>query len=96
MRTALRWIVRLSLAAALALALGYVPFAALGPDGVARALRLEQDLTGLQEKNAALRQENKDLQRQVDALRKRPGAMERVARDELGLVRPEDIVFLFE
>ena len=96
MRTALRWIFRLSLATALAVALGYVPFAAFGPKGVARALRLEQDLTGLQEKNSTLRQENKELQRQVEALRKQPGAMERVARDELGLVRPEDIVFLFE
>ena len=43
-----------------------------------------------------LRQENKELQRQVENLRKDRGAMEKVARDELGLVRPEDIVFLFE
>ncbi len=96
MRTKLRWILRLTLAAALAVGLGYVPFAALGPHGVARALRLEQDLSGLEEKNEALRQQNKELQRQVERLRKDRGAMEQVARDELGLVRPEDIVFLFE
>ena len=96
MRTKLRWILRLTLAATLAVGLGYVPFAALGPQGVARALRLEQDLSGLEEKNQVLRQENKELQRQVENLRKDRGAMEKVARDELGLVRPEDIVFLFE
>lgn len=96
MRTQLKWILRLTLAAALAVGLGYVPFAAFGPDGVARALRMEQDLSGLEEKNDALRKENKELQRQVEGLRKNRGALERVARDELGLVRPEDIVFLFE
>ncbi len=96
MRRALRWIFRLTLAAALAVALGYLPFSAFGPDGIAQALRLEQDLSSLEQKNEELRQENRDLQRQVNSLRKDRGAIERVARDELGMVRPEDIVFLFE
>jgi cell division protein FtsB len=32
----------------------------------------------------------------VHSLKEDPRAIERVARDELGLVRPEDIVFQFE
>ncbi len=96
MRRTLRWIFRLVLAAVLAVGLGYMPFSAFGPDGVAKALRLEQDLSKLEVKNQELRQENTDLQRQVESLRVDRGAIERVARDELGMVRPEDIVFLFE
>jgi cell division protein FtsB len=91
-----RWCLRLALAAVLALSIGYLPYRAYGPGGVARVLRLEGDLKRLEENNRHLREQNGKLRQQINGLKDDSGAIEAVARDELGLVRPEDIVFQFE
>jgi cell division protein FtsB len=92
----LKWLLRMTLAVAIAIGIGYVPYRAYGPQGVGKALRLERELADLAGENAKISQENRKLRRQIDVLRSSPRAAERVARDELGLVRPEDMVFLFE
>jgi len=91
-----RWSFRLLVAGAMALGAGYLPYRAYGPDGVARTLRLQRDLDGLEARNRVLQEENQRLRQRVHSLKEDPRAIERVARDELGLVRPEDIVFQFE
>jgi cell division protein FtsB len=91
-----RWVFRAILASALAVALGYLPYQAYGPEGLARALRLEDDLRSLREGNRRLEKENAELRRQIKGLRDDRHVIERVARDELGMVRPEDIVFQLE
>ena len=88
--------IRLALALALAIGIGYLPYRAYGPDGVARALRLEREHLQLVEDNARLRRENRSLARRIQRLKDDHRAIERVARDELGLVREQDMVFLFE
>ena len=40
-----------------------------------------------------LKQENNELNKQVRALRTDPKAVERIARDELGLARPGEMIF---
>jgi cell division protein FtsB len=45
--------------------------------------------------NADLRRDVTRLRRQVQNLRDDPTAVERIARDELGLVRKSEIVFQF-
>jgi cell division protein FtsB len=92
----LRWTLRLATAAVLALGVGYLPYRAYGPGGVGRTLRLERDLRELEEGNRRLQEENARLRQRIRSLRDDRDAIERVARDELGLVRPEDVVFQFE
>lgn len=84
------------MAAALAAALGYIPYRAFGPRSVARIQDLQLDLVRLQEKNRSIHEQNVELRQQIKQLKNNNRAIERVARDELGLVRPTDIIFQFE
>jgi len=76
----------------LALALGLVAFSLLGPGGGART-ELFGELERMQLENARLREENTRLTLEVDALKNRPDYLEKVARDELGLVKPDELIF---
>ena len=84
------------MAVILAVGLGYLPYKAYGPGGISRIIRLKDEFSELQQKNEALRQQNKQLRQRIDSLKNDHRAIERVARDELGLVRSKDIIFLFE
>ena len=90
-----RWLLRILLAGVLAVGAGYLPYRVYGPEGLARALRLERDLTRIEDGSAELRRENRELRQQIHRLKSDRSYLERVARDELGLVRPGDIVFQF-
>lgn len=89
-----RWIFRLGLATTLAAGIGYLPYRASG--GIGRAMRLKVQLAGVVDENLKLEQENQLLRRQISRLKGDPRALERVARDELGLVHPDDLVFQLE
>lgn len=91
-----RWLLRLTLAGLLAAALGYLPYHVYGPEGLVRAERLEQELGRIQQGNRELVQENRELRRQIERLKHDPAAVEQVARDDLGLVRPNEVIYLFE
>jgi cell division protein FtsB len=54
-------------------------------------LKIERD--GLIEKNKKLNRENLALYREIDRLKNDPEYIENVARQELGLVGKEDIIF---
>ena len=54
------------------------------------------DLGELERRNEALRVENASLRRDVRRLRTDPEAIVSVARDELGLVKPGEIVIQIE
>ena len=91
-----RWFLRISLAWVIAIGIGYLPYHAYGPSGVGRAMRLRREAEHLRDGNARLRRENVDLRAKIIRMRNDPKAAERVARDELGLVGPNDLVFQFE
>lgn len=59
-----------------------------------RALRAERET--MEERNARLRARVQELRREVRALREDPETIERVARDELGLIRRGEFVFQFD
>jgi cell division protein FtsB len=86
------WAGRLAAAAVAAFMLAYVPYHLYARSGLARTIALRQDLTALKIRNRELAAENDRLTRQADALRDDPVAIERVARAELGWVRPGEIV----
>ena len=80
----------------LAVGLGYLPYKAYGPGGISHIHKLEHQYNGLQRKNSELLRDNHSLRLRIEGLRDDRRAVERVARDELGLVRPTDVIFMFE
>ncbi|MDF1565032.1 MAG: septum formation initiator family protein [Deltaproteobacteria bacterium] len=82
----------LLLGAAIALAAA----SALGEGGFARVQRLQDEHARAEARNAALAAENEQLIARVEALRDDPEIIATVARDQLGLVRPGEIVIRFE
>jgi len=65
-------------------------------DGLPRYRALRQELETMESRNERVRERVRELKREVRALREDPGTIERVARDELGLVRRGEFVFQFD
>lgn len=72
-----------------------VPLLVLAPGGLPRFRRLRDELHEVVRHNERLREEVRQLDGQVQALRRDERAIERIARDELGMVRADEIVFQF-
>ena len=87
------WVGRAVASAALAVALGYIPYHLYARSGLARTIALRKELSVIRGRNLELRADNARLAREAEALRSDPSAVERVARGELGWVRPGEIVF---
>jgi cell division protein FtsB len=81
--------------AILVLALVGVPILVLQPEGLPRMRALEKELSGVTTENEELRRQVTKLHIDVKALRDDPRAVERIARDQLGLVRKSEIVVQF-
>src|SRR5450432_4814691 len=86
------WVGRAAAAVVVMLALGYIPYHVYARSGLARTLILRRDLRTLRARNAQLTAENDRRAREAEALRSDPGAVERVARAELGWVRPGELI----
>jgi cell division protein FtsB len=81
--------------AILGISLIAVPVMILGPDGLPRTRALETELSGIRNDNAELRRDITHLRAEVRALREDPASIERIARDQLGMVRKSEVVFQF-
>jgi cell division protein FtsB len=86
------WAGRLLAAVAVTFLLGYIPYHLYARSGLARTIGLRRDLVALHTLNQDLQAENERLAREADGLRSDLGAIERVARAELGWVRPGELV----
>jgi cell division protein FtsB len=81
--------------AMLALSLVAVPVLLLQPEGLPRLRALQHELDQVRSENAEMRRGVEHLRVEVRQLRDDPTAVERIARDELGLVRKDEVVFQF-
>jgi cell division protein FtsB len=103
------WLRRVGFSLCLALALGYLPYRVYRNSGLSRYLELRAELTALTQHNQALRREALRLRAELETFGPSPtlplarrgdepalplAAVERTARDELGLVRPGEVVYL--
>jgi cell division protein FtsB len=79
----------------LALTLVSVPLLLLGKRGVPRYLGLRKELARVESENERLTREVRELRLETELLRTDPRAIERLARDELGMVRDGEVVFQF-
>ncbi|MGQ0507008.1 MAG: FtsB family cell division protein [Myxococcaceae bacterium] len=64
--------------------------------GFRRYWALKKEQSALTEKNRDLVERNKRMARELEALRNDPSALERAAREELGYVKPGEIVINLE
>jgi cell division protein FtsB len=79
----------------LALALVSVPILVFQPEGLPRMRALKSELENVTAENAEIRRDIAKLRVEVNQLRENPAAVERIARDQLGLVRKSEVVFQF-
>lgn len=86
------WLLPMAL---LVLAIVSVPIMVLEPQGLPRYRALERELREIERDNEGLAHEVRRLDAEVRQLREDPAAMERIARDELGMVREGELVFQF-
>ncbi len=81
--------------AILALAAISVPWLVTSPEGLPRLGRLQAERVQVDEEVSKLSQEIHELRAEVTRIKHDPTAVERVARDELGLVRQTEVVYQF-
>lgn len=82
--------------AVLTMSLIAVPVLVLEPQGMPRMRALDKELRDVETENAELRRDVTRLRTEVKDLRENPAAVERIAREQLGLVRKSEVVFQFE
>ena len=73
-----------------------VPVLLLEPEGLPRMRNLENELRGVEDENAELDRNIAKLRVDVKNLRENPTTVERIAREQLGLVRKSEVVFQFD
>lgn len=93
LRGVVLWTIRLTLAAGLAVLLGYLPYKLYLRSGLSQYVSLKAELARLTATNEELRQTNADLRAQLARIQEDDSEIERVARDELGLLRIGELVF---
>jgi cell division protein FtsB len=86
------WRRRLGLSLAVAVVLGYLPYQLIDGPSARRIAELRGQLERTRAAVAALRHENAAHRQRIQALRRDARAIEEIARSELGMVRPGDIV----
>lgn len=72
-----------------------VPMKVLDSKGASRVERLATELKQLNETNRKLIRDNNALRSQIRAFHSDPEYIEKVARDELGMVLPGEIIYQF-
>ncbi len=77
-------------------AAGLAVASATGEGRLPRYAKLRQDTRALDEKNARIAADNRRLTAEIRALREDPRAVERAAREDLGMVARDEVVYTFE
>ncbi|MFO0659628.1 MAG: septum formation initiator family protein [Polyangiaceae bacterium] len=90
-----RSVQRLLPASILIVAIVSAPVMILSPEGLPRVQSLERELAGVRQENEDARRQVAVLRKTVENLKDNPTAVERLARDELGLTRKNEVVFQF-
>ncbi|RMF42352.1 MAG: septum formation initiator family protein [Deltaproteobacteria bacterium] len=70
-------------------------FAVFGDNGVVDMLRRHQQKQQLQAQVNQLQRENEQLRREIKALKSDWRTIEAIARQKLGMVRPDEVVYQF-
>ena len=71
-------------------------FAFFGGRALMQIHQLKEERTRIQGSNARLQEENRKLTEKISRLRNNKDEVEKVAREELGLVKKGEVVYQFE
>ncbi len=66
-----------------------------GDKSIFKVLALYREQDHMTVRLAEVKQENEKLKTQISRLKSDPKAVERIAREELGMVRPDEVVYRF-
>lgn len=92
----MHWINRTLLAILVVCAVAYVPRQLHEGAAADDTARVQRERDGLVEANDALREEIRLLRAEIEAFKSDRREVERIAREDLNLVRPEEVVFEVE
>ncbi len=70
-------------------------FTVAGNRGVLTLQRMDREVKSLREKNEELSRESAEIERQIAAVREDAEVLEQKGREELGLAKPNEIVYIF-
>ncbi len=87
-----KWSTRIALACVIAACFAYLPYRLLDGSGTRRAAGVDRELRATHASIHALELSNARLLREVGALKNDPGAIEEIARHQLGMVRAGELV----
>ncbi len=73
--------------------MGIFAFSLFGKTGLINFYRVEKKSHKLELRLAELKAENQRLREQIEKLQTDPEYLEKVAREELGMVKPDELVF---
>ena len=76
--------------------IGYLPYHLYLRSGLSLFMAQRAELERLEQQNRDLRSRNTELRLQLSRIQEDDGEIERVARDELGLLRAGELVFKVE
>ena len=79
----------------LMVAIVVVPLRILDEQGLPRYRALRSELSQVEATNRRIHREVRELERDVETLRGDLEAIERIARDELGMIKPGEVLFQF-
>ncbi len=78
------------------IAFGIAGAAVVGKHGLLTYINMQNRYEQMQEECERLREENERLRQEIQALRKDPEAIEEVARKELGMIKPGEVLYKFK
>ena len=87
---------RLLVVVGLAWVLGYLPLQFFGDKGLSQYRRLRRESSDLHKRNNTLAEEIRHMKLEVQRLRDDDVALEKAAREDLGMVRKGELVFVIE
>jgi cell division protein FtsB len=89
----MQWVNRILLAALLAFAVAYLPQHIYSSGSGDDLTRVEREHQTLARSNERLQSEIEALRAEVAALKRDPAEVARIAREDLNLIRPGEVVF---
>ena len=73
-----------------------VIYSCLGERGLMNVLSMRKELQKIEQNNKSLEQENESLKEYSYLLKNDTHYIEKIAREELGLLKPGEVVYFFE
>ena len=62
-------------------------------EGILTVFKLQDQMTEMEESNKALNAENLKISKEIEALKSNPLAIEKIAREKLNLVKPDETIY---